>query len=101
MSRGREKCFLMPEFDDRPDNPFCFAIGSGCFNLREALLNPVLLTEGHERVMSWIAPVLLPIVAVDLLYGIWAFFQDLFQKNPGQTWVLSERIAAYSSREKS
>ena len=57
------------------------AIGSGCLDFGEPLLDSVFPAQGHERMMFRIAPVLLPVIAVELLYRVGTFFEDLFQKD--------------------
>ena len=42
-------------------------------------------TEDHKGMMPRITPVLFPVVAVELLYRIGGFFQDLFQKSLGRS----------------
>ncbi len=48
--------------------------------------------------MLWIAPVFLPIVAVELLYRIGTFLQDLFQKCLGRSLglVRKDRCVQFS-----
>ncbi len=89
---------LMPEFHDRLDNPFCLSVGSWGLDLRETLLDSVFPAKGHEGMMFWIAPVLLPIIAVELLYRIGTFLQDLFQKCLGRSLglVRKDRCVQFS-----
>lgn len=88
----------MPEFHDRRDNALCLAIGSRCLDLRKALFNSMFPAKGHERMMLWISPILLPIVAVEPLYRIWAFLQNLFQKDLGRSLglVREDRCVQFS-----
>ena len=77
--------FLMPEFHDRLNDSLCLAIGSGCLDFREPLFDSVFPAKGHEGMMLWISPVLLPIVTVDLFYRVGTFLQDLLQKDLGRS----------------
>ena len=77
--------FLMPEFHDGLDDPLRLAVGPGCLDLRKTLFDSVFPAKGHERMMFRIAPARLPVVAVELLYRIGAFLNNLFQKDLGRS----------------
>ena len=82
VCRWRETSFLMPQIHDRFNDSFCLPIRPGCLDLRKPLLDSVLPTQGHERVMLRISPILLPVVAAVPFYRVRTFFQDLFEKHP-------------------
>ena len=84
MRRGVKSGFLVPEFHDRLDDPLGLAVGLGVTDPGEALLDMMLGTELHERVMLRVPLVLLAVVGVVLLDRIRAFLQDLLQEGLGR-----------------
>ena len=53
----------MPQFHNGSDHPLSRAIGSGGTHAGEALLNTMLGTQQHKRMMSGITLVLFPVIA--------------------------------------
>ncbi len=84
VSRGIKAGFFMPEFHNRFDDPFGFPVGFGITHPGEALLDAVLGTELHERVVLRIPFVLFAVVGVVLFDRIRTFLKDLLQKGFGR-----------------
>ena len=76
--------FLMSEFLHGLDHPFSISIGPGRLDLGKALFDPLFPTKGHEGMVLRVYSVFLPVVAVELLYRIGAFLQDLLQESLGR-----------------
>ena len=84
VRRGVEVGLVMPELHDGFDHPLGLAVGFGIAHPGEALLDVVLGTELHERVVLRVPFVLLAVVGIVLIDGIGAFLQDLPQKVLGR-----------------
>ena len=84
VRRGVETGFVVPELHQRLDDPLGLAVGFGIAHPGEALLDVVLGTELHERIVLRIPFALLAVVGIVLLNGIGSFLKDLLQKGLGR-----------------
>jgi hypothetical protein len=60
----------MPEFHDSFDDLFCLTTLPRPLDLRKPLFGSVFPTRDHEYLLSVIVPVLLSVVAIELLHRI-------------------------------
>ena len=84
MRRGIKAGFLVPELHNGIDDPLGLAGGSGVAHPGEALLDVVLGTQQHKRMLSGITLVLFPVIGIGVLNSIGAFITHLVQKFSGR-----------------
>ena len=83
MRRGVKAGFLVPELHNGFDDPLGRAGGPAVAHPGEALLDVVLDTQQHKRMLSGITLVLFAVIGIGVLNSIGTFLQDLLQKGPG------------------
>ena len=101
MFRAVETLLFMPHFHQGTDNPLCLTVGLRTGNPGKLLTNPVLIT-GHTESMAGRAFVFRTVVGVNALNQVGQGSIRCSVRNlAALSAVLSGRMAAYSSLEKS
>ena len=99
--RTVKQLFLMPHLHQGADNPFRLTVGLRTGNLGKLLTNPVLIT-GYTESMVGRAFIFRTVVGVNALNQVWTGSIRCSVRNlAALSAVLSGKMAAYSSLEKS